>query len=391
MNSVPVRSVASPRAHEDKDFCVASITALNSLASFLGPKQVFYCSQDDKIRVPLGVTATQTQSQILMHVQYRVTLPDANWAEAEKYKLIPSFYAGFVVEENGMGDPSAVTHYGPTLVRIRSGRHDSSNAATHASDFEHLLRCEIFKPLCRTEDGLIKPIVIINTDGGPDGNPRYEKVIKFAVQLFKNYNLDALFLVANCPGRSNSGNPVERRLAPLSQQTSGVVLKYDYYGTHLNDRGQTINEELERENFKHAGETLSEIWSRTLIDDFPVCSMYVDPGESEKIADPDQVNQFWFSKHVRTSQYLLQIVKCSEKTCCKAYRSSLREILSTGFLPPPTKAKQSDRGLCRASEINDEAGKFLPLFVQLATDVKPNISGYNQVRKNLQKEVRKFQ
>ena len=42
---------------------------------------------------------------------------------------------------------------------------------------------------------------------------------------------------------------VERRMAPLSHDLAGVVLPHDTYGTHLNDRNETIDKELEVKNF----------------------------------------------------------------------------------------------------------------------------------------------
>ncbi len=55
---------------------------------------VFFLSQDDKARVPLGLPAVHKQAAVLMHVQYRIQLPDHDWVIAETHKLIPSVYAG---------------------------------------------------------------------------------------------------------------------------------------------------------------------------------------------------------------------------------------------------------------------------------------------------------
>lgn len=64
----------------------------------------------------------------------------------------------------------------------------------------------------------------------------------------------------NAPGMS-AYNPIERRMAPLSKALSGLVLPYDTFGSHLDSSKRTINAELERKNFKSAGEILAEIWS----------------------------------------------------------------------------------------------------------------------------------
>ena len=44
-------------------------------------------------------------------------------------------------------------------------------------------------------------------------------------------------------------NPVERRMAPLSHDLSGVVLPHDTFGNHLDANGNTIDENLEMDNF----------------------------------------------------------------------------------------------------------------------------------------------
>lgn len=116
---------------------------------------------------------------------------------------------------------------------------------SHATDFEFLLEQNIFKALCQTKAGLVISVVIISTDGGPYENPRYKKVIVFAIDHFRKYDLDALFLVTNAPVWS-AYNPVERRLASLGRTTSGVILDHDHYGSHLSDQGKTIDLWLEK-------------------------------------------------------------------------------------------------------------------------------------------------
>ena len=61
------------------------------------------------------------------------------------------------------------------------------------------------------------------------------------------------------PGQS-AYNIVESRMAPLSHDLAGLILPHDHFGSHLNDSGVTINAELEKINFKKAGEILAEVW-----------------------------------------------------------------------------------------------------------------------------------
>ncbi|GBP16848.1 hypothetical protein EVAR_13228_1 [Eumeta japonica] len=68
VHTVPVK-LAKPqneihKTHEDGEFCTATIRSLESLASLLGPQQVFVLSQDDKARVPIGLPAVKSQSPL---------------------------------------------------------------------------------------------------------------------------------------------------------------------------------------------------------------------------------------------------------------------------------------------------------------------------------------
>lgn len=98
----------------------------------------------------------------------------------------------------------------------------------------------------------MKPIVFVTVDGGPDENSRYSKTIDVAIHHFKVNNLDAYFVTTNAPGGSVF-NIVERRLAPLSRSLCG-----DKWGNHLDNQGRTVNIDLEKRNFKNAGEALAD-------------------------------------------------------------------------------------------------------------------------------------
>ena len=79
--------------HPDQSFCKSTIRDLKVLASILGPNQTAFLSSDNKARVPVGITAAKTQAPFLMHVEYKVRLPDHDFVVANKHKLMPSVYA----------------------------------------------------------------------------------------------------------------------------------------------------------------------------------------------------------------------------------------------------------------------------------------------------------
>lgn len=88
---------------------------------------------------------------------------------------------------------------------------------------------------------------------------------------------------------------------------------------------------MELRNFAYAGKVLSEIWSKMVIDNYSVIAEFIDEGPSTITR---HVENEWRDKHVMESQYLLQIVKCNDRTCCSIPRSSYFNIMQR-FLPAP--------------------------------------------------------
>ena len=79
----------------------------------------------------------------------------------------------------------------------------------------------------------MKPLIFVSVDGGPDEAPKNEQSFASWRKVFLKYNLDALFVFTHAPG-SSAYNPAERKMAPLSKDTAGLVLPFDIFGTHLN-------------------------------------------------------------------------------------------------------------------------------------------------------------
>ena len=186
---------------------------------------------------------------------------------------------------------------------------------------------------------------------------RYEKTIKCSISYFLQHDLDTLYLATNAPGQS-AINRVERRMAPLCHDLAGVVLPHNTYGTHLDERNETVDKELELKIFSKA----AEIWSMTVIDGYDTVAEYIPPGSETSILI--EKDQEWHAKHVHESQYLLQIVKCGDQSCCSPRRSSLFRFLHDGFLPPPLPIVQGKNGLEYGE--NKENSKFLSMFTNLA-------------------------
>ena len=203
----------------------------------------------------------------------------------------------------------------------------------------------------------MKPIVFISVDGGPYETPKNQQVLAVWARQFENHNLDAVFVLTHAPG-SSAYNPVERRMAPLSKDTAGIILPFDTFGSHLHAAKKTIDINLEIKNFKAAGKILAEIWSESVIDNHPVVASYTSITGKEHDEVVFHKSEEWKAQHVRQSQYMLQIIKSSDSSCCKPWRINYPMLFPKRFLPAAVPISTSDNGL----KIDPKKGSFRSLF-----------------------------
>lgn len=177
-------------------------------------------------------------------------------------------------------DTGLVCPTGPTYISIRSAKHDRMSFDWDDVDFDRVLKLKESERTARNHIGEIKPIIIMNIDRiDPKDFMRFNKTLQFAIKKFRQFNLDALILLAQAPGQAIF-NTTERRFALLSHDLSGLVLPDYYFGTHLDFAGMTIDAEIEKQNFKRAGETLAEVWTMDMIDNQPIIAEFIDPPNS---------------------------------------------------------------------------------------------------------------
>ena len=100
------------KPHIDAQFAMASVKYARDLAELFSDKHVLFLSQDDKARVPIGLPISKKQDVMLMHVEYKVSLPSHDFTTGKQHKLIPYVYAVWKRQKN---DP-AISYNGPTLI-----------------------------------------------------------------------------------------------------------------------------------------------------------------------------------------------------------------------------------------------------------------------------------
>ncbi|KZS01097.1 Uncharacterized protein APZ42_002342, partial [Daphnia magna] len=90
-------------------------------------------------------------------------------------------------------------------------------------------------------------------------NPCFQKTIEVGIHHFLQNDLEALFITTNAPGRSVF-NRVERKIAPLSKELSGLIISRDNFGDLFDDQGKTVDSVFKKNNFEYTGKQLAEIW-----------------------------------------------------------------------------------------------------------------------------------
>ena len=75
-------------------------------------------------------------------------------------------------------------------------------------------------------------------------------------------------------------------------------------------------------SFAAAANILAEVWSESVIDSNPVVAEYLSPPENIREAMIFMEGEEWKAKHVMQSQYMLQIVRCNDNTCCDKWRTN---------------------------------------------------------------------
>ena len=95
------------------------------VGKLFGFRAVWLTSNNNKVKVPLVLAALTLPAPILMHLEYKVRLPDHNIVVGTPHNLIPSLYG--VCHINLKGE---VTYSGDTFIRICRGKHNKSSANT---------------------------------------------------------------------------------------------------------------------------------------------------------------------------------------------------------------------------------------------------------------------
>lgn len=90
-----------------------------------------------------------------------------------------------------------------------------------------------------------------------------------------------------------------------SKALAGAEISQGSCDSHLKPRGETVNAELEKNNFKVAENILCQITGELVLDGRLVTAEYVENESIEK----DEYDAHWVFKHYRISRYMLQVIR----------------------------------------------------------------------------------
>ena len=178
-------------------------------------------------------------------------------------------------------------------------------------------------------------------------------------------------------------------MAPLSKALSGLIFNHETMGSHLNPSGETIDDNLERQNFKLAGNALANIWNDIVIGNFPVHAEWVDPENNVGLENKyKQIDESFAEKHIKFGYYTLMIAKSrSCQNCCQKFRSPLLSLIPDRFPPYPIAAKYCEGNIisCDANDKLTKDSHFLTfsqtkvlnvLYASMSRDM--NYDTYNE-------------
>ena len=349
------------KGHKDRIFTRETCQAVDEIAHNLGPEACIFLSQDDKSQVNIGITCAKVQAPMLMSMSQKVRLPDHDFVVGSRQKLTPSVIGMCEIDSD-----KGVTYSGLTYVSIRSSKYNNSSALTHMEDLRDMFATNI--ELFESDNNDYKPVLIKSVDGGPDENPRFEKNILAACQVKKKYEFDAVIEVTNAPGLS-AFNRVERRMHPLSLAMAGVILPHDTFGTHLDSQGNTVDIELEKENFAAAGGILADVFKNITIDGHEVQARFVKNSPDIHLLT-DQGGKYR-ERHVIETQYLTAVLSCDDRTCCPPVRTSIQSFFPGRRIPALIPIVHTERGpiaLKMEANIHKKKVKFPNMFGRIVLE-----------------------
>ena len=170
-------------------------------------------SVDDKHSIKIGepgypVAALDRGKQVIVGKGQPVMVADHDFT---KGKLTPSVALVHTIPDS-IGQ---FFYQGKVYVTMKDSIFEPSSPLRHAAELSGILQREV--------NFILKPVLLVYSDGGPDHRVTYVSVKAAMIALFLKHNLDLLVAAQTAPNQSYR-NPVERIMSILNLPLQGVGL-----------------------------------------------------------------------------------------------------------------------------------------------------------------------
>ncbi|CAG2243123.1 unnamed protein product [Mytilus edulis] len=350
------------KTHVDMHYASAIFRYQKEFAIMYKPFCNFVC-MDDKHKLKVGepgypVATVERGKQVIVAMGKKFEVADHDFT---KFSITPS-----VNLFSEIPDEIEQTFYGgQVFVGVKETAFQSSSPWRHATEMSKILKNSFL------ENGMIKPILIFYSDGGPDHRLTYVSVQMSLICLFLIFDLD-MICVARTPPQNSWKNPAERIMSILNLgfQSLGLMReKTEHYEKQLdsaNSLGEirklaekypTIEEEV-LDSVEPVSILLSNVITRLKWKDknlkvfnpategeiFDLRREILKIDQDIKVTDSTQQDikkrklfVSFLNDHCKIAQYIFSVKKCGKTSChvCKKPRLSNEMFESLYHLPDP--------------------------------------------------------
>ena len=220
------------KKHSAGHFAMASVKQVDEFASLSPASFVFYLSQDDKARVSLGLPISKKQTAILMHPEYKVSLPDHDFPVGEIANCsLPCMQRAW----------KRIMEKWDTVVQhsLLSGTQNTIRVV-HSPTWKILISNQLWRIQGSLHERRWSKAsgVHIRWWWSRWSTEKWENDGISYSELHRPQH--ALFVITHAPG-SSTYNKVKRRMASLSKFTAEIILPFDTFGSHLDSSNKPVD------------------------------------------------------------------------------------------------------------------------------------------------------
>ena len=191
--------------HQDAHYAAAIFRYMRELAVKLRERASLVC-MDDKHAIKIGepgvpVAAVDRGKSVLVAKDMSFSVADHDFT---KVKVIPSVSLLCDIPE----DIGGSFYSGNVTVCLKEAAFSPSSPLRHATELLQTLRE-------KKVNSVLKPVLLLYTDGGPDHRVNFISVQLALICLFRHLQLDYLVAARTAPMQSYR-NPVERMMSLLN-------------------------------------------------------------------------------------------------------------------------------------------------------------------------------